>query len=63
MSDDLPGWTCPDIDEAILALWRARGRPLRNYEAKSACDALDRVREANTKLRERCAELLQASKP
>jgi len=69
MSDDLPGYTCPDIDEVRRIIRRlgrsarfSMGREAADREQVAALDLLERIRKANTKLRSRCGELLRERK-
>lgn len=58
MSDDLPGWTCPDIDEIIKLLRKAGKNQLDEAAVKKGIDIMEELRSANTQLRKRCVELL-----
>jgi len=67
MSDDLPGWTCPDIDMAIRRVRRLGRQALATgpiahedirEDVQTAVAALERIRGANHQLRRRCSQLL-----
>lgn len=60
MSDNLPGWTCPDIEAVIKLLRKARKGPLKEEELDKGLKLMEELRQANIQLRKRCVELLNA---
>lgn len=58
MSDDLPGWTCPDIDEVIKILKRGHKEVLTKGALEQGIKIMEELRASNTQLRNRCRQLL-----